>query len=58
MLTLVDRKSRFVRIDLVVKQTKDAVAEIVISLLADNTVHIITCANGKKFAEQKKVAIA
>jgi len=41
MVTLVDRKSRFLRIGLVARRTKDAVADIIISLLAGLPVHTI-----------------
>ena len=58
MVTLVDRKSRFLRIGLVTRRTKDAVADTIISLLAGLPVHTITCDNGKEFADHEKIALA
>ena len=58
IVTLVDRKSRFLRMGLVARRTKDAVAEMIISLLADFPVHTITCDNGKEFASHEEIAKA
>jgi len=58
IVTLVDRKSRYLRMGLVSQRTKDAVAEMIISLLADFPVHTITCDNGKEFAGHEEVAKA
>ena len=58
IVTLVDRKSRFLRIGLVAKRTKDAVADTIISLLASLPVHTITCDNGKEFADHEEIALA
>ena len=58
IVTLVDRKSRFLRMGLVARRTKDAVAEMIISLLADFPVHTITCDNGKEFANHEEIAMA
>jgi len=56
IVTLVDRKSRFLRMGLVSQRTKDVVAEMIISLLADFPVHTITCDNGKEFTSHEEVA--
>ena len=56
IVTLVDRKSRFLRMGLVARRTKDAVAEKIISLLAGFPVHTITCDNGKEFTDHEEVA--
>ena len=56
IVTLVDRKSRFLRMGLVARRTKEAVAEKIISLLADLPVHTITCDNGKEFTDHERVA--
>lgn len=56
IVTLVDRKSRFLRMGLVKQRTKEAVAEKIISLLADLPVHTITCDNGKEFTDHKRIA--
>jgi len=58
MVTLVDRKSRFLRIGLVARRTKDAAADTIIFLLADLPVHTITCDNGKEFADHEKIVLA
>jgi len=58
IVTLVDRKSRFLRMGLVERRTKDAVAEMIITLLNDLPVHTITCDNGKEFAGHEEVAKA
>ena len=58
IVTMVDRKSRFLRIGLVAKRTKDAVADTIISLLASLPVHTITCDNGKEFADHEEIALA
>ena len=56
IVTLVDRKSRYLRMGLVSQRTKEAVKEMVISLLFDFPVHTITCDNGKEFASHEEVA--
>ena len=56
IVTLVDRKSRFLRIGLVGRRTKQAVKAMIISLLADLPVHTITCDNGKEFADHEEIA--
>jgi len=58
IVTLVDRKSRYLRMGLVSKRTKEAVKEMIISLLIDFPVHTITCDNGKEFASHEEVAKA
>lgn len=58
IVTLVDRKSRYLRMGLVSKRTKKAVKEMIISLLADFPVHTITCDNGKEFAGHEDIAKA
>jgi len=54
IVTLVDRKSRFLRMGLVARRTKEAVSEKIISLLEDLPVHTITCDNGKEFTNHEK----
>ena len=56
IVTLVDRKSRYLRMGLVSQRTKDVVAETIISLLADFPVHTITCDNGKEFTSHEEIA--
>jgi len=56
IVTLVDRKSRLLRMGLVARRTKDAVKEAVINLLKDYPVHTITFDNGKEFAEHEEIA--
>ena len=58
IVTLVDRKSRFLRMGLVKKRTKDSVKETMIRLLSGYPVHTITCDNGKEFAGHEEVAEA
>ena len=58
IVTLVDRKSRFLRMGLVARRTKEAVAGKIISLLADLPVHTITCDNGKEFTDHEEFAKA
>ena len=58
IVTLVDRKSRFLRMGLVGQRTKEAVTEMIISLLFDFLVHIITFDNGKEFASHEEIAKA
>jgi len=58
IVTLVDRKRRFLRMGLVARRTKDAVADTIISLLAGLPVHTITCDNGKEFADHEEIALA
>jgi len=56
IVTLVDRKSRFLRMGLVEKRTKDSVKETMVRLLSGYPVHTITCDNGKEFAAHEEVA--
>ena len=58
IVTLVDRKSRYLRMGLVARRTKEAVADKIISLLADLPIHTITCDNGKEFADHERFAKA
>ncbi|MBC8336878.1 MAG: IS30 family transposase [Anaerolineales bacterium] len=58
IVTLVDRKSRFLRMGMVRQRTKEAVKEMIISLLADFPVHTITCDNGKEFTDHEGIAKA
>jgi IS30 family transposase len=58
IVTLVDRKSHFLRMGLVEQHTKEAVNEMIISLLADLPVHTITFDNGKEFTGHEEVAKA
>ena len=58
IVTLVDRKSRFLRMGLVARRTKEIVAEKIISLLDDLPVHTITCDNGKEFTDHEIFAKA
>ena len=58
IVTLVDRKSRYLRMGLVSKRTKEAVKKMIISLLAGYPVHTITCDNGKEFADHEDIARA
>ena len=58
IVTLVDRKSRYLRMGLVARRTKETVADKIISLLADLPVHTITCDNGKEFTDHEKFAEA
>ncbi len=56
IVTLVDRKSRYLRMGKVSRRTKELVANKIISLLAGLPVHTITCDNGKEFADHEKIA--
>ncbi len=58
IVTLVDRKSRFLRMGLVEQRTKEAVKEGMIELLKGYPVHTITCDNGKEFAAHEEIAQA
>jgi len=58
IVTLVDRKSRYLRMGLVSQRTKETVKEMIISLLEDFPVHTITCDNGKEFTSHEAVAQA
>ena len=58
IVTLVDRKSRYLRMGLVSQRTKEAVKEMIISLLAGYPVYTITCDNGKEFAGHEDIANA
>jgi IS30 family transposase len=56
IVTLVDRKSRFVRMGLVKQRTKEEVEEKIIDLLMGYPVHTITFDNGKEFAGHEKIS--
>ena len=58
VVTLVDRKSRFLRMGLVERRTKEAVKDQIIHLLSSLPVHTITCDNGKEFAAHEEIAKA
>ena len=58
IVTLVDRKSRYLRMGLVSQRTKEAVKRMIISLLAGFPVHTITCDNGREFAGHEDIANA
>jgi len=58
IVTLVDRKSRYLRMGLVARRTKEAVKEMIITLLEDLPVHTITCDNGREFADHEGIADA
>jgi IS30 family transposase len=58
IVTLVERRSRFLRMGFVKKRTKDSVKETMIRLLSGYPVHTITCDNGKEFAAHEEVAEA
>ena len=53
---LVDRKSRYLRMGLVSRRTKEAVKEMMISLLEDLPVHTITCDNEREFTDHEGIA--
>jgi transposase, IS30 family len=56
IVTLVDRKSRYLLMGLAPQRTKKAIQEIIITLLAGFPVHTITCDNGKEFAGHETIA--
>jgi len=56
IVTLVDRKSRFLRMGLVPNRSKVVVADMIISLMDGFPVHTITCDNGKEFADHERIA--
>jgi IS30 family transposase len=58
IVTLVDRKSRFLRMGLVERRTKEAVKNMIIELLKGFPVHTITCDNGKEFAAHEEISRA
>ncbi len=58
IVTLVDRKSRLLKMGLVAQRTKDAVKDMVIDLLKGYPVHTITFDNGKEFTEHEEIAQA
>ena len=58
IVTLVDRKSRFLRMGLVEQRTKEAVKERIFELLKGYPVHTITCDNGMEFAAHEEIAQA
>jgi IS30 family transposase len=60
LLTLVDRKTRFTRIEPVLSKQADHVADVIIRALSDikGQVHTLTMDNGNEFAQHKIVAEA
>lgn len=58
IVTLVDRKSRYLRMGLVTQRTKEAVKDAIIELLKDYPVHTITFDNGKEFAAHEEISQA
>lgn len=58
VVTLVERKRRFLRMGLVENRTKNAVKDTMIRLLSGYPVHTITCDNGKEFAAHEEIAEA
>jgi len=56
IVTLVDRKSRFLLMGLVAQRTKEAVKEKIVALLKSYPVHTITCDNGKEFADHEEIS--
>jgi IS30 family transposase len=58
LLTLVDRKTRFTRIEPVLSKHADHVAGVIIRALSEvkGQVHTLTMDNGNEFAQHKKVA--
>jgi len=56
IVTLVDRKSRYLRMGLVKQRTKEMVKKMIVSLLTGFPVHTITCDNGKEFADHEGIA--
>jgi transposase, IS30 family len=58
VVTLVERKSRFLRMGLVKRRTKDSIKETIINLLSGLPVHTITFDNGKEFAAHEEIADA
>lgn len=58
VVTLVERKSRFLRIGLVKRRTKDSVKEMVVRLMSGLPVHTITFDNGKEFAAHEEIGEA
>jgi len=58
IVTLVDCNSRSLRMGLVDQRTKEAVKEMVISLLTDLPVHTFTRDNGKEFAGHEEISKA
>lgn len=58
VVTMVDRKSRYLRMGLVEHRTKEAVGQAIIDLLHDFPVRTITLDNGKEFADHEIVSQA
>ena len=58
LLTLVDRTTRFTRIERVLSKHADHVADVIIRVLSDikGQVHTLTMANGNEFAQYERVA--
>jgi IS30 family transposase len=57
-VTLVDRKSRHLRMGLVEHQTKEVVGQAIFNLLIDFPVYTITLDNGREFADHEMVSQA
>jgi len=60
LLTLLDRKTRFIRIEPVLSKHADHVADVIIRALSEikGQVHTLTMDNGNEFAQHKRVAKA
>jgi len=58
IVTMVDRKSRYLRMCLVEHRTKETVGQAIIDMLHDFPVHTITLDNGKEFADHEKFSQA
>jgi IS30 family transposase len=60
LLTLVDRKTRFTRMEPVLSKHADHVADVIIRALSEikGQVHTLTMDNGNEFAQHKRVAKA
>ena len=60
LLTLLDRKTRFIRIEPVLSKHADHVADVIIRALSEikGQVHTLTMDNGNEFAQHKRVANA
>ena len=60
LLTLLDRKTRFIRIEPILSKQADHVADVIIRALSDikGQVHTLTMDNGNECAQHKRVAKA
>ena len=60
LLTLVDRKTRFTRMEPVLSKHADHVADVIIRALSEikGQVHTLTMDNGNEFSQHKRVANA